>query len=321
MFAFAQSVTWQILPFPTNSNWPGPQGEPAVTNGNTVTLDGQPVRTVQTFTPPVTISYDMSLDARSTSDGYLALYFMPPGQGTGNPDPATVAFTIYRNDGQDALRIDQDAPSGNTTVWGEVPFSVSAETNYHVVMTVSSGGQLTWSINGEAYSITSNVTVPFNPFQLEVESWQPGDIWQVSNFTVTTAPVITCPNIIGTWTGQVAVADSQRGYSETTLSLQVSDQNTNSCLLRGYLNTGTAHNRMPWGCFSPGGLWGNVPFTGTILDTTGVVLNLGMFGQASATLDMTQTPPVMNTFILLSTGGAANGDTAVGDLTEMPSSP
>ena len=277
------------------------------------------MRTVQTFTPPVTISYDMSLDARSTSDGYLDLFFIPLGEGTGNPDPATQMFTIYRNGGQDALRIDQTNSNGDTVVWGEVPFSVSAETNYHVAITVSAAGQLTWTINGEAYSITSNVTVPFNPFQLQVESWQPGDTWQVSNFTVTTPP--TCPNITGTWTGRVSVADSRTGYSQSTLSLQVTDQSTNSCLLRGYLNTGSTCGRGPWGFFNPGNWWGNVPFTGTILDTTGVILNFGIFGQASATLDMTQTPPVMRKFILLSTGGIASGDTAVGDLTLQPSSP
>jgi hypothetical protein len=129
----AQSVTWQILPFPTESNWPGPRGAPAVTNGNVVTLDGQPVRTVETFTPPITISYDMMLQARATSDGYLSLRFTPPTQTTADPLPATQVFTIYRNGGQDVLRIDQDTSSGGPTVWGEVPFAVSAQTNYHVV--------------------------------------------------------------------------------------------------------------------------------------------------------------------------------------------
>jgi hypothetical protein len=163
--------------------------------------------------------------------------------------------------------------------------------------------------------------VPYTNFQIRLSSWQPTQIWQISNFAVTSAPVITCPNLVGAWTGQVHVVDSSAGYRQTTLSLQVTDQNTNSCLLRGYLNTGNAGGRIPWNYFNSGSLWGNVPFTGTILDTTGVILNLGVFGQASATLDMTQTPPVLRKFILLSTGGAANGSTAVGDLTQQPSSP
>lgn len=132
---------------------------------------------------------------------------------------------------------------------------------------------------------------------------------------------VPCPNIIGTWSGQVNVANPFSGYTKTTLSVHVTDQNTNGCLLRGYANTGSGRGRVPWGCFNIGGLWGNVPFTGTILDPAGVVLNFGVFGQGSAILDMTQTPPVMKKFILLSTAGAANGGTAVGDLTLEPSGP
>jgi len=134
-------------------------------------------------------------------------------------------------------------------------------------------------------------------------------------------PVNTCPNIIGTWGGQMNVANLFSGYNTTTFSLHVTDQNTNGCLLRGYLNAGISRVRLPWGFFSAGGAWGNVPFTGTIQDEGGLVLNFGIFGQASAILDMTQTPPVMKKFILLSTAGSASGSTAVGDLTQQPSGP
>jgi sugar lactone lactonase YvrE len=65
---------------------------------------------------------------------------------------------------------------------------------------------------------------------------------------------ITCPNITGTWTGQVNVVDSFRGYHATTVSLHVTDQNTNGCLLRGYLNTGNAYSQIPWGWSNAGGL-------------------------------------------------------------------
>lgn len=142
-----------------------------------------------------------------------------------------------------------------------------------------------------------------------------------TGLAATIVPVITCPNIIGTWSGPMNVANPFSGFNKTTLSLHVTDQTTNGCLVRGYLNTGNNRCRVPWGWFNTGGAWGNVPFTGTLPDTTSVVLNFGEFGQASAILDMTQTPPVMKKFILLSTAGAANGSTAVGDLTLEPSGP
>ena len=73
--ANAQSVTWQILPF-YKSDWPGSQGSPATTNGDVVSLHGQPVRTVQTFSGPLKISYDMQLNSRVSTDGNLQFFFV-----------------------------------------------------------------------------------------------------------------------------------------------------------------------------------------------------------------------------------------------------
>ena len=41
--AQALTVTWQDLPWPADQDWPGPRGNPAVTNGNQITLTGQDV--------------------------------------------------------------------------------------------------------------------------------------------------------------------------------------------------------------------------------------------------------------------------------------
>jgi len=318
MSVLAQSVTWEILPWPSNQNWPGPRGSPAMTNGNQIVLTGRDVLSVQAFTGPLTISCDVVLPAKSTSDGGFEFFFVPTGEPIGLlPNPDIELLMAESQSGNDYLQVQDNQDTSSP--WGPVPYPIAAGTTYHVSVDVAANGQVSWAINGVDVGLGNSVVVPYGNFQIRLSSWQPTQVWQVNNFTVTVPS--TCPNIVGTWSGQVNVADSWRGYRETALSLQVTDQNTNSCLLRGHLNTGTAHNGAPWGGFSPGGLWGQVPFTGTILDTTGVVLNFGMFGQGSATLDMTQTPPVMRKFILLSTGGAANGETAVGDLTEQPSTP
>jgi hypothetical protein len=320
MSVLAQSVTWQILGWPINQNWPGPRGSPAVTNGNQIILTGQDVLSAQVFTAPLTVSYDVILPRKSTTDGVFELFFVPPGESINLlPNPDIELDMNESQSGNDSLLVQDN--HGASILWGPVPYPIATGTTYHVSVDVAANGQVTWAINGVDVGLNNAVVVPYSNFQIRLSSWQPTQVWQVSNFTVTSVPMITCPNITGTWTGQVDVVDSGRGFRKTTLSVQVTDQNTNSCLLRGYLNTGSAGNRAPWGSFGPGGLWGNVPFTGTILDTTGVILNFGMFGQGSATLDMTKTPPVMRKFILLSTSGAANGDTAVGDLTQQPSAP
>ena len=309
MSLFAQSVTWQFLPWPDNSGWPGPQGQPATTNGNQIALTGHDVLSVQSYAGPVTISYDLFLPSKTTTDGGFHLVFVTPGEPTNLvANPAIDLYMTFSSATSDQMYVFKDQ---SLTLFGPYPFTVNAQTVYHVSVDVASDGQVSWTVNGQTIPLSNSVVVPYSTFQLRLSSWQPTQIWQVSNFTVT-GPAPACPDIIGTWSGPVNVANLFSGYSKTTLSLHVTDQNTNGCLLRGYLNTGNGRGKLPWGCFNPGGMWGNVPFTGTILNTTGLVLNLGIFGQASATLDMTQTPPVMKKFILLSTGGAANGSTAVG---------
>lgn len=314
--AHSQTITWLDLPWPINQNWGGPEGSPATTNGNVITLTGQDVLSIQSFSGPVTISYNVTLTSETTSDGAFEFFFVPTGVASNTLPNPDVELQMGFNPGNVQAQTNHGA-----AIMFSSAYTINPPAVFSNVIAVAANGVVSWAINGQDLGLSNSVVMPYSSFQIRLSSWQPTQVWQVSDFTVTVPVAITCPNIIGTWTGQVNVADSWNGYRETPLSLQVTDQSTNGCLLRGYLNTGSAYNRAPWGCFSPGGLWGKVPFTGTILDTTGVVLNFGMFGQASATLDISQTPPVMTKFLLLSTGGAANGDTAVGELTEEPSTP
>ena len=64
MSVLAQPVTWQILGWPLDQDWPGPQGSPATTNANQIVLTGQDVLSVEAFTPPLTISCDVVLPAK-----------------------------------------------------------------------------------------------------------------------------------------------------------------------------------------------------------------------------------------------------------------
>jgi hypothetical protein len=128
----------------------------------------------------------------------------------------------------------------------------------------------------------------------------------------------TCPSIVGEWSGQMNVADAFRGYSTTPLSIQVTSQSTNGCLVRGFLTQDKVSNCFPSHSFG----WKQgfrVPFTGTTLDGTTVLLNVGGdgSGRASAVLDMTQTPPVLTNFVYQ----PGNGDTLTGNLILQPSSP
>jgi hypothetical protein len=313
-----QSVTWQALPFPTDSNWGGPEGQLASITSNQVVLDGQPARSEQTFTGPAIYNMDVSLDARNTSDGALWLFFIPLGQ------PATVAsFTNsiffqlgFSNGGQDITGIfHRHSPAPDTAIWSTA-YPIAAQTNYHVTLAVDGSGALSVSINGQSFPLPSTAIVPFSQYQIEIFGWQPNAIWHVSNFAVSTPP--TCPDLVGTWSGQMNVVQMGKGYSTTPLSIQVTDQSTNGCLVRGYLTQGSLSNSFPnirfgW---NP---WFRIPFTGAIPDGTTLLLNIGGdgSGKASAILNMSETPPVLTKFVYQPN----NGNTLTGDLTLQPSKP
>jgi len=309
----AQSVTWQILPFPQNSDWPGPRGAPATTNGNVVTLQGQPVRSTQTFTPGTTFTFNVVLESRPTGpgdDGALWFFLIPTGLPT-NLDLTSYLLLemAFRNYEPDGLAISQSG----TQIGSDIPFPIVAQVTNHVSISVSESGLLTWAINGQVYS-SGTVSVAYSPFQVQMDGWQPTDVWQVSDFTVGTPS--TCPNLVGTWTGQMNVANPWNGYSTTPLSVRVTDQTTNGCLIRGYLTQGSVISSFPLVRWNP---WFRLPFTGAIPDGSTVLLNVSGAGtgKASATLDMSQTPPVLQQFIYQ----PSNGETVSGNLTLQPASP
>jgi hypothetical protein len=120
----AQTVTWEILPWPSNQNWPGPQGSPAVTNGNQIILTGQDVLSAQVFTAPLTISYDVLLPVKSTTDGIIELFFVPTGEPTNlvpNPDIELLWFETQT--GNDGLEAQEDHAA--TTPWGPVSYPLT----------------------------------------------------------------------------------------------------------------------------------------------------------------------------------------------------
>jgi len=179
-------ASWQILPFPTDSDWPSWPGQPCLVEAGTIIFEGRSVRTAESFSQPATVSLDILLDQRQADDGFLQVRFLPVGLPTNvDPTDATTLNIIYRNPaagtGSDVLRVDQQTGGVNTIVWGEIPFTVVAGTVYHVQFTVASSG-LTFTINGQTYD--PGITVPNSNFQIQLQGWQPMNRWFVNNFTV-----------------------------------------------------------------------------------------------------------------------------------------
>jgi hypothetical protein len=192
--ASAEPVTWQILPF-YQSDWLGSQGSPATTNGDVISLHGQPVRTVQSFSGgSLKISYDVMLSARDSTDGTLQFAFVPSGLASNSIHPGMALDFSYINGGTDNLAMwNLLSNDGATQLWGDVPFSISAQTVYHHEIIISSLGRLTWIVDNETNSIPSGITIPFPSYQLELQGWQPGGpTWTITNFDV--SAFVEAPN-------------------------------------------------------------------------------------------------------------------------------
>jgi hypothetical protein len=183
----ALPITWQDAPWPVDQDWPGPQGSPAVTNGNQITLTGQDVLSVQSFSGPLTISYDLVLPVKSTTDGIFETYFVPTGQNISNvPNPDIVLYMTESQGGADSLAAAKDRFA--TVLWGANPFAIATQTVYHVAINIAGNGQVAWSINGNDVGLSNSVVVPYSSFQIRLSSWQPTQEWDVTNFAVVPEP-------------------------------------------------------------------------------------------------------------------------------------
>lgn len=177
----AQTITWQLLPWPDNQNWPGSQGSPAVTNGDQIILTGQDVLSLQTFTAPLTITCDVVLPAKSTTDGTFELFFVPTGEKTNLlPNPDIELDMSESQSGDDYLDVQEN--HGALIPQGPIPYPIATQTVYHVSVVVAANRQVTWSINGQDVALTNLIVVPYAKFQLRLSTWQPPQVWQISNF-------------------------------------------------------------------------------------------------------------------------------------------
>ncbi|HXI84942.1 MAG TPA: hypothetical protein VNL17_12720 [Verrucomicrobiae bacterium] len=181
-------IAWDRLPFPKDSDWHGPRGEPAVMGQGDVLLHGQDVRTQRAYAAPVTIECDVMLESRTASDGSFDLYFLPTGQPLDViPRQLTKFRIIYSNTGDygsaDRLEIDRQEGTRGFPVWTGPPFKVEAGKVYHVKINVLAAGKLNINVNGVDSSIPDTVTVP-RSFQVQLGGWQPANRWRVRNFSI-----------------------------------------------------------------------------------------------------------------------------------------
>jgi hypothetical protein len=150
-------------------------------------MTGQDVRSVQSFAGPLTISYDLFLPSKTTTDGGFYLIFAPIGQPTNLlANPSIELYMTFSTVTSDQMYAFKDRSTPN--LFGPYPFTVNAQTVYHTTVDVANNGQVDWTVNGQTIPLSNSVVVPYSSYQLRLSSWQPTQVWQVNNFTVVPEP-------------------------------------------------------------------------------------------------------------------------------------
>jgi hypothetical protein len=185
--AQAQSVTWQLLPWPDNSGWGGPQGSQAVTNGNQITMTGDDVLTAQSYTGGRTFTFDVSIGAFTTDDGTFRFQIVPTGQPTNLLPAAAVGLRI--GFGNPQLGGNKEAATNGIDIAGfPTNYNFTANATYHESISIAANGKVSWSVNGGDMGLGNALTVPYSSYQIRLQSWQPTQVWTVNNFAVVPEP-------------------------------------------------------------------------------------------------------------------------------------
>jgi hypothetical protein len=189
--SLVQAQTWQALPFPSDSDWPGPFGSPAVISPNKISMTGQPVRTLESYSGPLTITFDTFLQTNLTANGSLNVLFGPSGTASNLTPLPSLWFEMDLPNGNGSgafLQLEEwTSVHSRTSIWTSA-FSFAVGATNHVSLTLSSGALTGFTVNNQSYTAPVSAVLPVSPFQIQMSSQQPTDPWTVLNFAVVPEP-------------------------------------------------------------------------------------------------------------------------------------
>lgn len=179
-----RTIAWEALPFPRNSDWPGPKGLPAHIEGDDLILQGREARTRSAYSVPLTIECEFLLEARSGTDGGLAIRLVPPDQPADSNITQTLYLVLsYRPSGEAIVEIQRcDGSSRANTVWGGKPFDLRVGKPNQLQIDLLREG-IRFAVNGQTFE-AKDVVVPYDPFYIQIWGWQPVNRWHLRNFMV-----------------------------------------------------------------------------------------------------------------------------------------
>ena len=177
-------VEWDVLPFPRNSDWPGPRGEPAIVDAGEIIIRGQPVRTKQTYSAPLTFECEFTVDQPLTHLENAIITFIPEGAdpSLGPPVGSLHVILQYEEANSDGGHLYIQRLGGDIISLTKQPFALRAGTPYQLRVAVLSDA-LRVTLNGQVYE-AEGVTLPFKAFHILLEGWKPDKVWHVRNISV-----------------------------------------------------------------------------------------------------------------------------------------
>ncbi len=181
---------WDILPYASDSDWPGPKGERARFNNGEVLLAGQPIRSRSAFVVPTTLDCDVTLEDQDAPDASFFVRFVQPGQSK-DLDPTRSIDVVLTRVGQnnEGIRFQLtvvvlNGSSHGNVAWTGPTFTLKPGVQYHLRVHALSNG-LRIELNDAQYEVNDNGTrIPDGKFQIQFWSWRPGVHWRVSDLAV-----------------------------------------------------------------------------------------------------------------------------------------
>jgi hypothetical protein len=180
----ASLVEWDILPFPMDSDWPGPRGEPATVDTGEIVIRGQPVCTKQAYSAPLTFECEFTVDQPLTHLEYAAITFTPEGADPCSDPPVGSLDVLlqYEGAGGDGGHLYIQRRGRGVVSLTKEPFVLQAGKPYQLRVEVLSD-VLRITLNGQAYE-AEGITLPFKAFHIRLYGWKPDKVWHVRNVTV-----------------------------------------------------------------------------------------------------------------------------------------
>jgi len=181
-----QALEWDILPFPQDTDWPGSRGEPAVIDEGAITLRGRPVRTKQTYSAPLTVECEFTVDRPLRHLEHAKITIISEGTDPG----------IHGPDGVVNLVLQQEGAVGNGGHLylqrpGREPALVSL-TNEPFAIRAGKPNQIRVEILADTFRVMLNdqacepvkVVLPFQRFHIQLSGWLPDTVWHARKISV-----------------------------------------------------------------------------------------------------------------------------------------